>query len=228
MKNAVLEYKFLIYPFVTVLAALFLLFIFILPQLKNFFEGQKNLTVMENRARVLEAKASDLESYDKDRLEERLGVALASLPTEKDLPVVLGILQSLSANSAVTLVSFQISGPQVSDPKSSSFGVKLDITGTTRALENFVESIEASYRVMKVSSVEVSPLGTSGQISSIVGVDVFFTPAPKEFGSIDEPLPKITEQDEEIIAKLATSETLAETLSPLAASEETGKSNPFE
>ncbi len=80
---------------------------------------------------------------------------------------------------------------------------------------------------MKVNSIQASQGGSQGTAISL-NIDVLYAAAPEGFGSIDSPLPQLSEKDEEIITKLARSSTpISPTqISPILGPR--GKANPFE
>ena len=219
------QYKIFIYPVLVTVASLFLIFFLILPQIKGFLGGRENLGQVRNRLEVLTVKAKELETIDKEDLRKKMGLTLTALPSEKDFPQVIGVLQEVARASGVVLLSIQI-GQAQSASTTNGFPVKVEVVGSKLALASFLRNVESSSRVMKAGSIELSFSKVQDNIDASVMVDVFYAPTPTALGVVTDNLPKITPEDEKIIVSL--SRAPASTSSAIPANVSLGKSNPFE
>lgn len=226
-----LVYKLFIFPAIIVLSSLILIAFVIYPQITKLIVNQKTQEEIFNKSNFLEAKAQTLESYDPNDLSIKVNYALGAYPTDKDFISTIGLLQNLAAESGFSIGSIALGG-EVKSGGPLSYALKLEIIGPTSLLSTLLNNIESSSRIMRVSSVAISfardaQLGTTSLV-----IEVLYAAAPAGFGSVDSPLPQISQKDEEIIAKLAKSSGM--TITPVQQPQAPvqlgprGKENPFE
>lgn len=207
-------YKFSIFPFIVVFSSLILIIFVIYPQASRLLTGQKTEIEILEKAKVLEAKAETLESYDPGGLSSKVGYTLASFPVDQDFTTGITLLQDLSARSGFAITSIAVGIAPVTGKSSQSYNIKLDLSGPENLLPIFLSSIEDSPRLMKISSLEVS--ARAGQLAAIsLSIDILYSPIPGNFGSVDSPLPALSADDEEILTKIARVSSTASIISPL-------------
>lgn len=218
------KYKLYIFPAVVALSSLVLIVFVIYPQIIKLISGHKDEGIIFNKSKFLETKAQTLESLNSADLSRKVNFVLNSYPTEKDFVSVMGLLQSITAQSGFSLVSMSLESG-ASDAKIQSYTIKLDISGSRSLLPILLGNIENSPRLMRISSVETVSGGSLDAATISLAVDVLFSSAPKEFGAVDAVLPELSQQDEEAVARLARggSQSGQSTLTGPR-----GKANPFE
>lgn len=220
-------YKIFIFPAIVALSSLILIIFVIYPQTIKLIQG---IDVEENlnaRSQILEAKAETLERYDEEDLQHKVSSVMLSFPPDRDFAEILGILQNLIESSGFNTASMTLGQNPVESNQAKSYIVKAEILGPRILLPVLVQNIESHIRIMKIHSVESTTSLDSQSVSVVLGVEVFYLPIPQTLGSIDSPLPELTEKDEELIARLAqnqlvTTPQIPTTLGPR------GKANPFE
>lgn len=222
------NYRLYIFPVIVGLSSLILIIFVIYPQTVKLITSQKVQTETISKAGFLATKVQALESYDSTDLKLKEELALNSYPADKDFVSALSLLQNLTAQSGFNTISIALGSDAYKGSNAKSYNIKLDILGPSALLPILLSNIESSTRLMRVSSVETS-VGKD-QIATIsLNVDVLFSSAPAGFGSVDSPLPSLSQEDEEVIAKLARTRTPVApqqtTVGPLGPR---GKANPFE
>ena len=228
------EYKLFIYPAVVGLASLVLIIFLIIPQIKNLLANQGNLNEEQKRLNLLDVKAKELEALDTSNINGKLLLTLSALPVDKDLPTIIGVLRNTANQSGIILQSIHFS--QKGD---KSYIVGADLVGTTSSLGVFLEMIEKSPRVMRVLSIDSGGGGAGNTITASVSIEVFYPPGPKSLGSVDAPLPKLSDKDQVILSNLsktpvtslisvASGSATPVSLAPAAVPIPAGKDNPFE
>lgn len=222
------KYQYVVFPVLIILSSLILIGLVIFPQILRLLSNQQVLTGLNQKSEFLDVKASQLEVIDEQNLREKLNVALLSLPAEKDLSSIVGILQSIITQSGFNLITLQVI-QIASNTEVSGFSVKLEVAGPISAMNQLLNNIETDPRVMKVSGVELNQQQGSTSVSATITVDAFYSPLPSSLGAIDAPLPKLTEKDEELVATLAknTGAVIRPTTSPSNLPPR-GKTDPFE
>jgi len=178
-----------------------------------------------SKSKFLETKAQALDSLDQVDLDRKVNFALGSLPTDKDFVSAFGLLQSLTSESGFSTTAISLGSDASKNINAQSYNLKLAIVGPVTLLPILLSNIENSSRLMRVSSFETTAGGLqAGTIS--LNIDVLYLSAPTDFGSVDSPLPGLSEKDDEVIAKLAKGDTAAST--PTTQLGPRGKENPFE
>lgn len=224
-------YKLYIFPIAVVLASLILIFLIILPQTIQLIKAGQTEKEFSTKSKFLEAKGSELENYDEEDLTKKVNYALSALPAEKDFTNIISTIQGLTTQLGFNIISFGLnqSGGDKST-NSQSFGAKVELSGSKALLLTLLNSIENSPRIMRINSLDVTGGGNKDSVNVNLEIAVLFASAPKEFGSVDSPIPTLTEKDEQVLVRLSQSYTsvpssvvtTTTTLSP------TGKANPFE
>lgn len=222
MKNLIYKYKIFLYPLLVMVCSVIIIIFLIIPQIKIFVLGQDKLSDSKELLNILEVKASELEGLDEVDLSQKLSVALAALPVEKDFASLIGVFKGLATASGMSLTSFHLAG--ASEPQ-NSYLVRAELIGSNSSLGQLLNNIEKASRVMRLQTLETSTSGVGNTIASTVTVLVFFQPGPKTLGPIDSALPKLSETDKAILAaltKVSSPEQSGVIILP------SGKSNPFE
>lgn len=221
------KYKLYIFPAAVSLSSLFLIIFAIYPQTVKLVTNQKVQGELEEKSKFLEVKAQALAGFDESDLSRKVEYALYSYPQDKDFGNVIGLLQSIAAKSGFEISAINLEGGAGKASGSEGYNVKVGVSGTKGLLPAFLNNIESSIRLMKVISLDIS-VKNNQNIDAILGVEVLFSPAPQNFGSIDSPLPGLSGKDEELLATLANSLPAAVSLGGEAVTTPRGKANPFE
>lgn len=218
------DYKLFIFPSVVALSSLTLIIFVIYPQVTKLISNQKIEEELFNKSGLLITKAEALEGFDEQDLSTKVNYALNSYPSEKDFGNTLGLLQTISSQSGFSVGSLALAGNSTAKGNTQSYSLKMELTGSKNLLPVLIGNIEGSNRLMKVTTIEVSSRD-SGVVVAL-GIDVLYSPIPDVFGSIDSPLPELSQTDEQLLVKLAT--VAPQSTSAIISSGPRGKENPFE
>lgn len=221
-----LQYRLYIFPAIVALSSLFLIIFAIYPQTAKLIENQKAAGDLINKSKFLTTKVAALESYNEEDLSSKVGVALNAFPVYKDYERILGLLQGLATESGFTISSIALGNTAGQAGNSNSFGIKLEIKGPKALFQNLLTNLENSPRIMRISNIDITATQASGAVDASLVLEVLYSPMPQNFGSIDSPLPELTQKEEELLASFAERSLVA---SPSAAQpSQRGKTNPFE
>lgn len=242
-KTLYLKYRLIIVPIVVALSGLVLIVLVIYPQLHNLISQSSLYDKTQEKSKVLEVKAMELNTIDETDLKKKLNLALVALPEEKDYLEIVNVLQTLTAKSGFSITSLQFgqTGELEKSSIGKAYGVKLMITGPKVAFDTFLNSIEKSYRAMRVGNLEItsSKIG-SGAIEASLTINIFYAPLPTNIGSVESPLPRLSDKDETLINNLAKVISIAFAQNSVSAQSSSslpiltgslpprGKSDPFE
>ena len=228
-----LKYKLVIYPFAVGFVSIVLILFIIIPQLRGYLNSKEDGQVTQNRLKILESKAAELESISDEDLTRRLRSAIAALPVEKDYTVIIGLLQKMSAEAGINLKSVVLDtgGSKDVEGGASNFSVKIDSTSTKFSFDEFLRRIDNASAVLKIGSL-TTDLAIDDSVSASLVLDVYYSPTPKILGSVDSPLQTLTEEEEALAVKLSASLAIAPVSSGVSEQPVNilprGKSNPFE
>ncbi len=221
------KYKLYIFPAVVAASSLFLTIFAIYPQTVKLISNQKIQGELEQKSKILEVKAQTLTSFDESDLARKVQYALFSYPQERDFGNVIGLLQSIGAQSGFAVAAINLEGGTGKTSGAGSYNVRMEISGSKNSLPTLLSRIESSVRLMKILSLEVSVKGNQ-VVDAVVGVEVLFSPASASFGSLDSPLPQLSSDDEELLTRLATAVPTVAVSPTEVVTTPRGKVNPFE
>lgn len=224
------NHRLYIFPLAVVFSSLILIVFVIYPQMVKFISNYKVEREIIDKSKFLESKVRSLESYDSADLNRKVEFALNSYSIDKDFINAVGLLQNLTAQSGFSITSMSLGGnsQKKENAQDQSYSIKLEITGPTTQLPALLSSIDSSPRLMRVSSMDTVLEKDPKSAVISLNVEVLYSAAPKDIGDIYAPLPSLSEQDEEIIAKLAGLSSQANFQQPVVQSGPRGKENPFE
>lgn len=223
------NYKLLIFPAAVALSSLILIVLVILPQTIKLVTNQKVGDDLLSRSQNLEVKAQTLESINEEDLSRNVGYALAVYPSDKDFGNVVGIIQKITSQAGFNIVSLSLAGAGTAQAGSQSFNISLQLTGSKALLPILLSGFENAPRLMRVGSLEVSSSASGAEgVQVSLGLDVLYADAPRDFGTVDSPLPQLSAKDEELLVKLARVGGQSVSAGRTGVSTPRGKTNPFE
>lgn len=222
------NYKIFIYPTVTAIVGLLLLVLVIYPQSMQLLSNQKAQQEISARSDFLEAKAKHLGTYDQADLSNQVNLSLSSFPADKDFASVIGLLQNLTAQAGFNIISLSLGSSGGQNRNVQSYSIKLDLIGPLSFSSTLLKAIENSPRLIKISGIEVSAGKDLNSAAISLNLDVLYSAAMSSYGTVDSPLPELSEQDREVLATLQSS--ISSLVEPQATSGASirGKVNPFE
>lgn len=222
------KYKLYIFPSIVVLSSLILIIFVIFPQIVKLLDNQKVEKEIQNKSKFLEAKAQSLETYDLEDLNRKVNFALSAYPTDRDAVNAISLIQGLISPLGFNILSINLGSSAAKSTKEQSYGFKLELQGPVSLIQSLLSALDNSPRLIRVSSVDITTAGVSQAANVSLAVDMLYAAAPAGFGSVDSPLPELTEKDEEVIAKLARLGAPTPQTQAPAQLGPRGKANPFE
>ncbi len=226
--NLYQKYRLYIFPAVVALSSLILITFVIYPQIIKLITNQKDEGEIINKSKFLEVKAQTLESYDLTDLNRKVSFALNSYPSEKDYVSTLGLLQNIVSQSGFSTTSISLGSNSSKSGNAQSYDIKLDVVGPSTLLSSLLSNIESSSRLMRVNNVDITTGKDPNGASMSLNVGILYSSVPTASGSIDSPLPELSQKDEGIIAKLAQEAVLVNPQQTTTQLGPRGRANPFE
>lgn len=221
------NYKIFIFPVVVTLSCLFLIAFIIYPQTVKLISNQQSEGELIIKSEFLENKVLALESYDEKDLSSKVELVLNVYPGEKDLAEAIGLLQELIAQSGFRVNAISLGNTSQKGGKVQSYDVKLEMIGFKNGFPTLLNDLESSPRLIRVSSIDISSSGNSGAINVSLVVEVLYSQIPQSFGAVDSPVPELSQNDEELLIRLASVKGPVISQAQVVAGPR-GKENPFE
>lgn len=206
---------------------------------------------LQNRSReltgeitVLKEKRMALDALDEETLRTQLFSLLSAVPSDKSLPLLFSTLDSLSAETGITVSDMAIVSPGAiasasgqqkqslleRDIGSNLLTFSITIDGNLDQIRSFLEKAIAVRRFFRVRQFSLG--FTSGTVGKVrVSMDAFYAPLPTSIGKTSQPLTPLTEVEQNLLERVGAlpllgAEFSAEELPPPDAGG--GKTNPFE
>ncbi len=229
-----LKYRFIIWPAIVGISTILILVLVIIPQLLTYLKVRDQISQTKNKSQSLEEKASALEGINSLLTQKDLKVVFSVLPVDQDVPKAMMILQEMITTSGLELRSTAFGSSRTVDPKQDKNSFKLNITvaGPINLLRDFLIKLQNSSRLFQVESIGVTFQKNQGVIEAEIPLSVYYQPSLGEIGKSDQPLPKLSDQNKELLAKLY--QTVEQTnlsfdnIDATASSIPLGKADPFQ
>ena len=149
--------------------------------------------------------AIELENIDELSTQEDLKVVFEILPIEQGVPQAMTILQDMVAKSGLELKSttFGSGGSSKQASGEDNFKFNIAVSGQINLLRDFLMKIQNSPRIFQVESIGVQFQKTEGVVEADIPLSVFYQSASGDMGSMNQPLPKLSDKDKELLKKLS-------------------------
>lgn len=220
------KYRVLLVPIIVVITAIVIVVLVTIPQLYNLFNTFKTINELKQKKLFYQNKAAELAEIKIQDFRNDLDTSLVALPVEKDIPGVMGELLVSLGGSGMTLNGITFSSSPPESEKVEEYTVTIDATGTDVSLGNFLERVTLAPRVIKLTTIQVSSGGTANLNASITFA-TFYQTLPSNIGKIDDKLPKINQEDTQILADIKTKQRMFPKVAPQTSQTTIGKLDPF-
>ncbi len=219
------KYLKFVLPVVSLFIGLILTIFVIIPQIINYLKIQSQIQDTRGRIDSLIVKINLLSSIPLQNYQQELTTALEALPIEKDYIPATTIIQTLATNTRVQLTNVNFLEGSV-----EGYQIKIELLGPQTAIKDFLDKINTSPRIFKITALDLSPEKANSFTASVTILAPFAT-LPNEIGKVDAPVNSLTPEDQQLLAKLDQSFTgLTGPLTPATVTSGSflPKSDPFE
>lgn len=171
-------------PIVLSLAAIFVLFVVVLPQFDQMKVERRVLTDREKAAAVLQAKLSTLAALDESSQEQSLDTVIGALPLAEPY------LESLS-NLDALLSRHQIGASNIKvESTPDTILIKFMAAAPLSQIREFIADANKILPLSAIAKVEAARANDIYQAE--IALQIFFQPPPKTIGRSSDPLPPLT------------------------------------
>ena len=208
------------------LAFILIIVLVIVPQLSTYMNSRRKVADLTAEVNKLESKAAELEKIDIQAVKRDLEVAMIILPADQQVPEALMTLSDLVNKSGLVIKSTSYAAGQKSKAK-NGFRLNVTLLGPLDSVRNFLIGLDDSPRLFQIESLVVAFTATPPIVEANLPVSVFYEPPAKGGIPVEKPLPKLSDNNQKLLAKLYR-------IAPKAIPEidistvPVGKANPFE
>lgn len=210
-------------------------FLVLIPKVKDIFSQQKTVSLEKEELARITQKLAALEGLNEYELSAKTERILAALPTEKDPARLMMTIRYLADSAGVSLTAISVNPGEISADSSRPKGEKegsvpflvfqVEVSGPEEAAREFLDKIQSTAPLMRIEEVVIS---STGMVTlAKLELKAFYLPLPQTLGSVEEPLSKISPEEDKVYESLAKLEIVSAEVSsftPVA----TGRENPFE
>lgn len=196
------EYGIHIGVFVVII---FLTLKFLLPQFDSLLVTRGVLSKTSSRLMLLETKLDILEGLDRAETDQKLDTLNKALPNQKDIGTLVGGLEYASGKAQAPLGSFSITVGSLATASGapSKIGVpiiqfNISVRGDIDSIIRILQELNNTLPILQVDSVSFT-----GELATI-SLSYFYKPQVLQVGTPEEPLPKLTLNQENVLNKINT------------------------
>lgn len=201
MKEIYNQIKPFLIPGVVGIVCVIISVLVIYPQIGEYFKVKDNITILKSRISTLNNKTKELQAIDEVGRKKDLSVALTILPTDRDVPKSMSILQALITKSNLILDQTSYSAG-TKDQGKDGFMFTVSVVGSLPSLRNFMNELQNGSNIFKIESIDLDFQEASSLATVSMPLATFYESAPNIQATLDQPVSTISDKDEELITKL--------------------------
>ncbi len=192
---------------------IFIITVFILiPRVRAIVDSRQTLLKDKKTLADLTKKLAALEGLAQVEFSEKVDVALAVLPAEKDVPNNLAVIKNVALNNGLIVNNITIgeigeissvssTGKTAKNAILPSFKTTVSLIGEVEMIKNFINQIQSTAPLMSIESVSISQRRTETPETNLE-IEAYFLPFPKTLGKPEQQLVAITSGEEKIFSRL--------------------------
>jgi len=207
----------------------FVIGIFVIwPKIQDIIQAKDTLDKNTEYLNKLKAKLGDLQSLNEFELTERHNLSIRAIPEIKNPLGTLISLRSMATELGVDIeeISVAVGGvssesAQIKDSGLAQINFKLKLSGSKTTVFDFFKKTEESLPIVTADNVKVTLSGESAQAE--LNFNSYYLSYPETIGKIDDPVSKLTNEEEKLLSKISGFSYIpATTFTPAQ-----GRSDPF-
>lgn len=190
-------------PIIILLISATFLGIGVIPTFNNYRRASRLLKDKQKNRDQLASKLDSLKNIDEFQQEQELQFSLQSLPVLAPYGQTLTLLEELSQTHNITISGLEIR------PRSEAISLEFSVSGEMSQVQEFARVLNQSLLISVTDSIKlVKPVFSDQEASASASykadleVDFKFKSMPKTIGKVADPLPVITADLEQLLAKL--------------------------
>lgn len=208
-------YKEFIVPIATLIICVIALAVGIIPLGKSGLSKYWKLQSLKSHVEVLQKKSMALDEVDEVNLRAQLDGLLEALPSDKNPATILTTTDGVARQSEVTLTdislgSFGLLASDSGSKKLTTVEKKIgsnelsfvaSVVGSVLSLRNYLDAIPSVRRLLRIKSFSMQ-LSSPSESRMSMNLQAFYAPFPMTIGKVDDPLPVMTPDEQERMARV--------------------------
>ncbi len=136
------------------------------PKLEKLEGLKQTLQKKKRTLKSYKAKAAILPQLEKElaKLKEELNYAMAALPDEKEIPILLTELSRAAKNSGLEFMRFVPGTKQIKENFYAIIPIDMNITGRYHQLAYFFDEVSKFYRIVNINNFNMKKAGKDDQL----------------------------------------------------------------
>lgn len=202
--------SFYLLPIFSILVVLVLSFLFLKPKAAQIGEINRKLESERKTLSALSQKLAALEGLSLPVIKSRTEQALKALPSEGNVPGVMATIRGISRDAGLSLDSLEIdpghqssaSTKQAAGEKIQSLDLTVSLSGNEDRIRTFLDEINTVAPLTRILELNLSRSSPDvGKIELVM--KSYFLPLPETIGKVEEPVPLLSAQEEDIYRKIS-------------------------
>ncbi|MCK5310655.1 MAG: type 4a pilus biogenesis protein PilO [Desulfobacteraceae bacterium] len=149
--------KILVFVIVFALIGAGYYFFIFKPKYKKINSLNKTLKIKKTTLVKYKGLAKTLPQLEEKlkNLKEELNYAMAALPDEKEIPILLTEISRAGKKTGLEFVSFKPNAEQIKEDFYAEIPVSMQITGRFHQLAHFFDEVSRLYRIVNIENIEI-------------------------------------------------------------------------
>jgi Tfp pilus assembly protein PilO len=189
---------------------------------QEIVNNKKSLATLENKSKILAA-------IDDNELKRKVQLVEEIFPSQKPVLDLIASLQQLAVNQNVIFSGIELRPGQIAEQETGErkeFGISFRVAGNLKQIAAFISELERTPPPMKIEQMDLKLVAkteaekTSGEtttepetetISAVevnLTVTVYYQAVPATLGTIEKPVPQLTNNELITLKKIETFNTI--------------------
>ncbi len=127
------------------------------PKYEKINKLKKSLKTKKSTLVTYKAKAKSLPQLEEKlkTLKEELNYAMAALPNEKEIPILLTEIASAGKKTGLEFNSFKPKPEQIKENFYAEIPVSIEVTGRFHQLAHFFDEVSRLYRIVNIENIKI-------------------------------------------------------------------------
>lgn len=198
------------------------------PKVQDIIQAKNTLDNNTEYLNKLKTKLGDLQSLNEFELTERNNLSLRAIPEIKNPLGTLISLRTLASDLGVEIEEISVAvgevsseSAQITDSGIAKIDFKVKLGGSKTAVFDFFKKTEESLPIVTADNVKITLSGESA--TAELALNSYYLTFPEKIGKIDEPVQKLTSDEEKLLDKIS----VFTYISPTTFTPAEGRSDPF-
>jgi len=221
---------------------------FVRVKIQEISSARTQIKESRERLKKLSTKIEKIQQIDLSSIDEKKEITRNTLPTLKNIPLILNTLETLTVQSKLHMLLLKVNPGEISTgsgkalpvvqaaDEKNSFKLEITINGSYKDVTKFIKMLNSSNPLVSVERViltlfdsqdkedkEDEEQNPSTKMTAQIELLAYYLPELQTIGKPSDPLPKITDGQKSTYDKIKKFESFATLVEMVP----TGKSNPF-